>query len=169
MKKHAAVILAAVFGVLSGAAANINFWQVELSTTNRVVSPGARGYYSAILATNNTAYAAGTYVMMAGSRAYWTPNGGTYLAAQAPTHTAGLATASNGISWLYIPMEWESVTIQLTESGKDVWFVEGGAAAEKDKSRLLNARGMAWEFERYPGEINAVAGSGTATVTITVR
>lgn len=145
-----------------------NYWTVTLSTTNAVVHPRSQGY-TATPATNSTAYSAGSYITMPNGKDYWTPDGGTYTTANAPVHRKGIKDDDgDGIQWYYIPSSTRSVTIQLLESG-DVWFSEGGAGATANASRLLTGKGMGWIFDEYTGEINALAGSTTKAISITVR
>lgn len=164
MKRLLAVISIVAISSVSQAVVS---WQVTLSTTNAIVAPSLS--YSPTNAWATGSIDAGAYITNSVGRKYWTPNGGTATSGQEPTHTRGISTGTDSIDWLAFKGSRKNITIQLTEAG-DVWFIEGGNIAVDGKCRLLTGKGMAWLFdENYSGEINALAGSTTKTVTVTER
>ena len=138
-------------------------WAVEVSTNNVVIAPALAGY-TTIPNTNGTIYAAGDYVAMPNERDYWTPNGGTYLVSQAPTHSRGIVESLTGIKWLAIRSSRKNIEIQTADSG-DVW-ISRQYDAVVDECTLLNGKGAARQYSLFSGEMNAISGTGTNTVVV---
>ncbi len=167
MKKNIMVALLIITcGFIASTSKAANSWQVTLTTNNAVVAPSLSHTPTNSWATG--AISAGDYILNSSGRKYWTPNGGTATSGQEPTHRGGISTGTDSIQWLSLANSRRSISIQLTESG-DVWFIEDNGPAANGSSRLLTGKGMAWVFEEYRGEINALAGSTTKTITVTER
>lgn len=140
-------------------------WKITLTGTSATVAPNQRARPTTLWDAG--AVVAGDYVVNDSGQYYWCISGSGTPGVE-PTHGAGVATAGSHV-FLRLTGRRNEVTIQLTQSGVDVWFKEGTGPAVLGENRLLIGKGMAWVFDDMPGEINALAGSGTATITITEK
>lgn len=143
--------------------ANSNGWQVTVGTSSTPVAPALSGY-TAVSAETGTAYAAGAYVAMPNGRVYWTPKGGTYTTANAPTHTKGAETSADSIIWVAIKGSRRGLIISA-DLLATTHLSEGTAATMTSGVILDDARPWIQRGESSAAQY-AIVSVGTATLTV---
>lgn len=163
MKKITAFVLIATLAAITVVAQN---YSVTVTTTSTDLMPKARGI-TVTTWTNNLAVSAGDYVVNTNTsppRTYWAVSAGT--STTVPSHGYGLATAGDGIEWLYFnPQRRRKGAIIFADTSATVYYTSDGQSATTSGS-VLDAVRPARGFPGDQGQVKAIVSSGTATVNV---
>lgn len=132
-------------------------WNISFTTSSTPVFP--RYVTNGRAWTTGTAYSANTYVK-AGTRMFWTYNGGTSTVEPSVTKTE-----SDGVSWVLIPNKpWTEVLIKISTS--DTVYLNIDAAAVNGTGYYLDGAGSRVHLPANKEIFAAGTASGTLGVTV---